>query len=325
MRKKPGIKTQELKMDKPVCLSWTKFNNSMSKPAPILVAMSTCNLRERLPAVLAGFEAQTTSEFRLVILDDASTDGTSELLEQYINSISFTAFGTPQRLGRSRNRNRVLELLAGESLILFWDGDMIPAPDLIQTHLKFHAEHPEGAALYGRVHFDGNSRLANYLNSRPLEMRIPHIQFPLAVPGRKLLTSNFSLPSTSFFQSGGFDTGFHYWGGEDMEFGLRLAAQNIPLYYNPEAKGFHPPPGSVQAFVARHWEYGRYNLPLIVEKFPEIRSQLRLDILNSLWGRFLVRSVLIPDAAMEYLPFSLITAAIFQRYAQGYLASLQNA
>lgn len=290
----------------------------MASSPSILVAVSTCNLQERLPAVLQGFCGQTFQDFRLLLLDDASTDATTQAAQTFVNRLNMDIAPSTERLGRSRNRNRVSQHLAKESIIIFWDGDMVPAPDLVETHWRFHAQAPSPASLYGRVHFEGKSRLALYLNSRPLEQRKPLTQFPLAVPGRKLLTSNFSLRTSDFIDSQGFDELFHYWGGEDMEFGMRLAALGIKLYYNPAAKGYHPDPGPVANFVNRHREYGEFNMPIIVSKYPELRKQLRLHLLASCGWRTIGRRLDCPACWMEFLPNPLITALIFQRYASGF-------
>jgi len=290
----------------------------MASPPSILVAVSTCNLQERLPAVLQGFCDQTFQDFRLLLLDDASTDSTAQTAQAFVDRLNMDIAPSTVRLGRSRNRNRVSRHLAQESIILFWDGDMVPAPDLVETHRRFHEQAQCPASLYGRVHFEGNSRLALYLNSRPLEQRHPLTRFPLAVPGRKLLTSNFSLRTTDFTHSQGFDELFHYWGGEDMEFGMRLAALGIKLYYDPAAKGYHPDPGPVANFVNRHREYGEFNMPIIVTKYPELRKQLRLHLLASLGWKIFGRWLDCPAAWMEFLPNALITGLIFQRYASGF-------
>jgi GT2 family glycosyltransferase len=286
---------------------------------PVLVAVATCNLEDRIAAVLAGFSAQTMRNFRIVVLDDASTDATLAAVRAHAGDLALEILATPVRLGRSRNRNRAALAVRGESILLFWDGDMVPAPDLVEKHLAFHAAALRPSALYGRVYFEGQSTLARYLNARPLENRLPHARFPLLVPGRKLLTSNFSLPVDVFLRSRGFDEHFLHWGGEDMEYGLRLAGLDVPLYYQPAAHGFHPDPGPVANFVDRHREYGRYNLPIMVGKYPELRDDMQLHRLNSLCWRALVRCLSCPVALMEHLPQVAITALIYQRYASGFL------
>ena len=115
----------------------------------ISVVIPTYNQRERLRLVLHSLANQTLEKerFEIVVVDDGSEDGTIEMLESKggtnLRSLSFF----PNR-GRNWARNRGIEASRGD-LIVFLDGDALPAPDLLEVYSDAHQEYGDQAVLCG--------------------------------------------------------------------------------------------------------------------------------------------------------------------------------
>jgi hypothetical protein len=129
-------------------------------PAPptVSVVMSVYNgdrfLREAIESVLA----QTLSDFELVVVDDGSTDSSSEILAEYAASDSRVVIERQTNQGRARALNRGFVLARGP-LVARFDADDVALPNRLESQRQFLVEHETVAAVGGAVIFvDGRGR-----------------------------------------------------------------------------------------------------------------------------------------------------------------------
>jgi glucosyl-dolichyl phosphate glucuronosyltransferase len=100
---------------------------------------------------LAKQEA-TPEYFEVIVVDNASTDRTAELVREFLNDHSRLPFRyvyEPKK-GLSNARNRGIEEAQGE-VILYLDDDAESEPNLISELLRFFQEHPEASGAGGRI------------------------------------------------------------------------------------------------------------------------------------------------------------------------------
>ncbi|MBT4977758.1 MAG: glycosyltransferase family 2 protein [Gemmatimonadetes bacterium] len=111
----------------------------------ISVVIATHNQVERLTLVLQGLAHQTLqADFEVIVVDDGCTDGTRRMLAELdIGRVS--VIGLKPNQGRNRARNRGIEAARGE-LVVFLDGDALPAPDLLQRY--WQAYQKEGSEVF---------------------------------------------------------------------------------------------------------------------------------------------------------------------------------
>ena len=115
----------------------------------ISVVVATYNQKERLRLVLSGLENQSIPSdcFEILVVDDGSTDGTGAMLNSLnMQNLKFESFETNQ--GRCRARNRGIERAYGP-LVVFLDGDALPAPDLLQCYLEAYKENGQKSVFCG--------------------------------------------------------------------------------------------------------------------------------------------------------------------------------
>jgi glycosyltransferase involved in cell wall biosynthesis len=113
------------------------------------IVIPTHNQRERLRLVLCGLEQQSLDprHFEILVIDDGSDDGTSEMLvEVDLPHFGFRRLEVNQ--GRSRARNVGIDAARGD-LVVFLDGDALPAPDLLERYMEAFLQRGERVVLCG--------------------------------------------------------------------------------------------------------------------------------------------------------------------------------
>ena len=102
------------------------------------VIVTTYNRPDALRAVLAGYAAQRSTEFELLMADDGSTDDTRRVIEQFKSRVAFPVTHVwHEDLGfrAAAIRNRALAATHAE-YIIFSDGDCVPGPRFVAHHQR---------------------------------------------------------------------------------------------------------------------------------------------------------------------------------------------
>ncbi|MFN3431497.1 MAG: glycosyltransferase family 2 protein, partial [Candidatus Sericytochromatia bacterium] len=95
--------------------------------------------------------AITTVDCEIVVSDNASTDGTSELLTRYEHDPRFRIFRQPENFGAGHNYAFVLEQARGELLCMFGDDDQA-MPGCFEAKLAMFDAMPELDLVYSLWH-----------------------------------------------------------------------------------------------------------------------------------------------------------------------------
>lgn len=209
----------------------------MSAAPDVSVVVATHNRRARLESLLAGLRSQTypRDRFEVVIVDDASTDGTAELLgrEAQAGEIEVSFLRMEQNSGPAVARERGWRA-ARASVIAFTDDDCVPDPGWLESGLEACRENPgaivQGATIPDRREWD---RLG------PLERASAHT---MDVPGPDphLQTCNVFYPREELERVGGFDTvDFARNMAEDADLAWRALEQGASATFAPEARVVH--------------------------------------------------------------------------------------
>lgn len=103
----------------------------MTRPA-VTIIVCCYNAAETLPATMESLQAQTHDPFEILIVDDASTDGTPEIVKIYLASdprIRMVTHAT--NLGLAHGRKTGVEN-ASHELLTFIDADDIAMPTMVE-------------------------------------------------------------------------------------------------------------------------------------------------------------------------------------------------
>jgi len=114
----------------------------------LVVAIATYNGREMLEIVLPSLRRQTFRDFRVVVVDDASSDGTVEWLAEHWPQVEVVAH--PRNRGVSVALNSCLRAGPSEFVALL-NNDVELEPDCLGELVAALSEHPEAGAACGKL------------------------------------------------------------------------------------------------------------------------------------------------------------------------------
>lgn len=138
----------------------------------ISVIIPTCNRRDLLLRAIDSVLRQTHADLEVIIVDDASTDGTqSAVLELQDERIRYVR--QPENAGACAARNRGVDMARGE-YIAFQDSDDVFHEDKLEKQLAYLIESGADvtACAMNRVRWDGETEVfPKEAENRPLEYR----------------------------------------------------------------------------------------------------------------------------------------------------------
>lgn len=113
----------------------------------VSVVMLTYNREQMVPKAIESVLAQTYKNFELIIINDASTDNTPQILSEYArNDSRIRIINNAQNRGILHNRN--IGILLAKGKYLAWqDDDDISEPTRIEEQVNYLRQHPEIAIL----------------------------------------------------------------------------------------------------------------------------------------------------------------------------------
>ncbi len=111
----------------------------------VTVLMPAYNAARYVRAAVASILAQTYADFELLVLDDGSTDGSGDIVDEVADR-RIRLVRNEANLGLTRSLNRGLGLARGE-LIARQDADDLSAPDRLTKQVEFLDAHPDVALV----------------------------------------------------------------------------------------------------------------------------------------------------------------------------------
>jgi glycosyltransferase involved in cell wall biosynthesis len=247
----------------------------------LTVILPSYNRAYALSLLLQAYDQQQTElPFDLIVIDDASTDHTLEVLQSYSpRRYNLQVIRQDVNQGQGAARNQAIPLVKTPLTLIVGD-DMFPTPGLLQGHIQAHLlwDAPQVAVL-GKVQWPGDM---------PVNTLMAHIdgvgaqQFPFYYLKddswygfEYFYTSNISL-KTDFLRSldRWFNPGFRLYGFEDIELGYRLSLRGLRIRYQSCLSVTHYHYHNVWTFAHRQQASGRMahilfqSHPLLRFKFP---------------------------------------------------------
>ena len=134
------------------------FDSAQVKPPLVSVIVTSFNYVPYIEACLSSIAAQSYRHFECIVVDDASTDGSVEVIDRFIHSD--LAAGKFRLHRHSENEGQMAAFQTGlqhrdGTFVVFVDADDLLFPDFLETHLKAHLN---------------SARLAAFTNSELLQI-----------------------------------------------------------------------------------------------------------------------------------------------------------
>jgi glycosyltransferase involved in cell wall biosynthesis len=229
----------------------------------ISVIIPTFNRKERLESTILAYERQSlaANRFELIIVDDGSSDGTGAMIEDLKRAVSLKIiYHRQENRGPAAARNWAIANARSEIVLLTGD-DIVPSRDMLEEHLKFHKRFSEKSkAILGHIDWlpqvQVTPLMLHVTKARGFQFGFHLIKNPENVSFWFFYTSNISLKRSFVLDNGLFDTSFTYAAHEDVELGYRLQKKGLRIVYNPQAKGYHDHPITLESFCKRQYRVG---------------------------------------------------------------------
>lgn len=113
----------------------------------VSLIMSVYNGRKHVRKAIESVLDQTCADFEFIIIDDASTDGTSAVLDAFVaKDQRVKVIKNPVNIGLTKSLNKALEI-AGGQYIARMDADDICLPERLEKQLAYMENHRDVGAL----------------------------------------------------------------------------------------------------------------------------------------------------------------------------------
>jgi glycosyltransferase involved in cell wall biosynthesis len=227
------------------------------EPRVSLIIPTRNRVRKLANCLEAASSIKTSEPWELIVVDNASTDGTGGLLEDLVRNwtIPIRIVQVPSP-GASRARNAGIEAARGE-LLIFIDDDCYVRPDIIDEYRKVF-EDPALGFAGGRMLLHDPTDYPLTINETAEEKRFPAGR---AIPCGMIQSGNLAIRRRVLEAVGGFDTRLGpatpVFSAEDWELIARIGASGW-------AGGYFPGPTVTHDHGRKHQEAKRriyeYNL-----------------------------------------------------------------
>jgi glycosyltransferase involved in cell wall biosynthesis len=187
--------------------------------------------RAYLEAAIESVLAQTFERFELLVIDDGSTDGSSEIARTYAGRDRRVHYRRQDNAGQGAARNAGIEVARGEA-VAFLDQDDLWLPDKLARQLPLLGD---DTVVYSDTYIlredrrSRTERLSDHLDGWPVPATLPSLVAGNTIPVLTALLSRRLL-----LAHGGFTTERALQGVDDYDLWLRLAAAGVKFSYIPE-------------------------------------------------------------------------------------------
>ncbi|MUL35121.1 family 2 glycosyl transferase [Gloeocapsopsis sp. AAB1 = 1H9] len=253
------------------------------------IVIPTYNRQPILAKCLKALEQQNLADdsaiegYEVVLVDDGSTDGTLEWLQDNAAEFPHVRSHMQDHQGPAAARNLGVENAQGDTII-FIDSDLVVTENFLQAHADGLQQ---GQQTYGSERVFTYGLVINTCNfAEPTAEPYKITDFSAAY----FATGNVAIARHWLEKAGLFDTRFQLYGWEDLELGVRLKQLGLKLVKCPAAVGYHwHPPFNLKQIpnlIEKEVQRGRMGV-LFYQKHPiwEVRMMIQMTWLHRLlWG-----------------------------------------
>ena len=244
----------------------------MKHPPAVSVLMAVYNTANYVTDALHSISNQTFTDFELLVIDDGSTDGSTELLEAYASSEPRMRLITRTNCGLIATRNELLHA-AQASLIAWMDSDDISVPERLSVQVNQFQINPQLTCFGGFAQcIDPTGNLLN-IEKYPLEHQ--YIVLEQLQNGAAMRFPTTMMRKDAAINAGGFREPFRI--GEDFDLLLRLS-ESGQMGNSPQILYFYRQHlSSVCATLGPQWfAYRDVILALALERRETGRDRLQM-------------------------------------------------
>jgi peptidoglycan/xylan/chitin deacetylase (PgdA/CDA1 family)/GT2 family glycosyltransferase len=237
----------------------------------LAIVIATHNRRAMLGRCLDALAAQDAdpARFEVLVADDGSSDGTSEMLEHWEAPYRLRAVRL-EKAGKAAALNAALRQVEAQAC-LFLDDDVIASPRLVDAHIAARQSDPDALVL-GRLVQRPPRRPDPYAEAASVRWNRRYEELAARQPDwADCYGANFSAPHRVLLQIGGFAEEMP--AVEDLEIGFRLWRAGCAPTYAPDAEALHDDEKPGSRILDHERRYGAWCVRFCAEQ-PSARSRL---------------------------------------------------
>jgi len=245
----------------------------MLDPQALWVVIPVHNRRAMTEKCLESLETQTVDGFHVVVVDDGSTDGTSEAVQARFPDVHIITGDGSWWWSGATNTGACFALQNGAQAVLTLNDDTLAAPDMIEAMLITAAREPRSLfcaigvePVSERVLYGGT--LIDWPRSRytsAVDKSLPRDPSSLihsdVLPGRGLF-----VPAAAFVEVGFFAARLFPQAVADYDFAHRASRAGFKLYCDSSARLYTFPEETGGSKFVRDRSLGNYWLHLTSRK-----------------------------------------------------------
>src|SRR5579871_3764158 len=271
----------------------------------VSIIIPTFNGASRIGNCLEALLQQThPPETEIVVVNDGSTDNTTEVVGRYPVRLISQA-----NAGPAAARNRGAREAKG-SIILFTDDDCVPIQDWLAIMVEPFKD-PETVGVKGVYRTSQKGLIARFVQIEyedryRLMERLPSIDF--------IDTYSAGFRRDRFLDMGGYDTSFPVACAEDVELSYRMSARGWKMKFVPAAVVYHTHPDTLAGYLKKKYKFAFWRV-LAVRKNPSKTLKdshtPQLMKLQLLFAPALLLAAISDLAVRPAIPASVIVGAAF--------------
>ncbi len=210
------------------------------------ILIACYNQRHFVQAAVESAIAQSSPSREIIVVDDCSTDGTADILDQYRDSVQLVKFEENQ--GAIASRNHAAKLATGEYLV-YLDGDDIFMPWTLQVYQRLINAHKPEIILGKRSYFRGEDPKTDSIE---FPEKLEYITYQNWFQKEREVAfgaSNFVVHRKAFNDVGGWSPGIFHLDMTDLLLKLGLSGETIVIL-SPETVWYRKHSANVTLSIA---------------------------------------------------------------------------
>jgi glycosyltransferase involved in cell wall biosynthesis len=193
----------------------------------ITILMANYNNNAYLKVAIESVINQSSSNWKLLIIDDNSKDNSLEIIKPYLNDKRIKLIVNEKNLGYIGTLKKMIKL-AENDLVAIVDSDDALTPDAVETVLKYYNNNPEAKFIYSKfIYCDKNLKSTGKISGEEIPVGKSNLS--------KSYSSHFKTFTKNIYQEcGGYDDSMIYAEDKDLIFKIeevtKLHFIDKPLY-----------------------------------------------------------------------------------------------
>lgn len=223
----------------------------MPQAPPVVVIILTLNQKEETLACLASFRSVRYPNFRIVLVDNASTDGTADVVAASFPAVQLVRSAV--NAGVAGGRNLGLAHAAQQfpyDYALYIDNDTVVDAGFLDPLVEALEQDPRAGIAAPKLLMMGRDKVLDSAGGSQINFwtaqtnrrgygQLDRGQYdgPEVAP---CVPAGIALARRSVLEAcGGFDSAFHPYGPEDLDFSLRARDAGFSFRYVPASIVYH--------------------------------------------------------------------------------------